>query len=321
MKKMLAILLLLWLVLPFFACGAKETGITAPDDGETPDVAPTEGGTFTEEDWNKLQDWAHAQGWDGEGYHFPEVESMREWPPSSFWAAVGLPELTPDNMENGEIYNDGNTHVDGYSDTFVAKCDTEEASFQALAQKLWDAGYKHIDVGGGNLMPAEDIEWLLSEDGNYLWFRAYYVYEGDIMEVYLQYTNGWDTILWVGVTYAPSDPDFEQWPKVNWPGAEIKGITGVDLPNPGGTAYGSVNAEADYPEIRLVITGLSQAEYEAYLEKLRGGSVPVIEDDNGGYGFHDTYGYAFYPSNYEEYPSYIDINYYGGYLTVYVFPL
>jgi hypothetical protein len=311
------------------ACGGGDSNgggssTTPPANSGTTTTPPADntpsGGVSDDElndAWEQAKDWAHEQGPDGEGYHFPQVENIREWPPATVWTELGLPELTPDKLENGEIYNDGNTHVDGYSDTFAAQCNTDEAAFTALAQKLWDAGIKGTNIGGGRVIPAEDIEWLIDDDPNYLWYRAYYEHNGDLMQVYLQYTNGWDNILWVGVTYAPSDPDFEQYPEISWPAADIEELVGVDLPNPGGTVYGVVNRDG-YAGVELVVEGVSQAGYDTYTQNLADGKTPGIMKDEGDMStdIHGYYGNAFYSENYDAYPAYIDINYVGGVMLI-----
>ncbi|MDR3277170.1 MAG: hypothetical protein LBT12_00200, partial [Oscillospiraceae bacterium] len=125
MKKFIALALALTLALSLAACGvqdkiqnAVEGAVKDAISGAEGGIPAASGGDISEEDldkaWDEMQDWAHEQGWDGEGYHFPQVDSMREWPPAAVWTELGLPDMTPDKMEDGEIYNDGNTHIDGY---------------------------------------------------------------------------------------------------------------------------------------------------------------------------------------------------------------
>lgn len=328
MKRLLIFALVVILALSLAACGnAKDAVQNAVKDAlpgsQNGGATQSDEGDISEEDWDKMQDWAHAQGWDGEGYRFPQVDSMREWPSSSIWAELGLPDMMPDKMENGEVYNDGNTHIDGYSDAFVAECESDDDSFHALAKMLWDAGIKGVNPGNGNIIPAEDMDWLIEDDPNYLWYRAYYEHKGDIMEVYLQKMNGWGDSLWVGVVFAPSDPNFEWMQKISWPASEIKAIAGVDLPNPGGTIYGNVVTDDDWPTVELIIEDVSQADYESYVQNLKDGKVPgVLLDDNGSsWDFHGTYGHAFYPEDYEKYPAYIDVNYASGILFITVYEI
>ena len=327
MKKILALSLALISFTLFPACGIKDTlqdavrGVITGEESTTTKssgggTSATVSGSEADAALDALKDWAQAMGSDGEGYPFPKVETWREWP-GSVWAELGLPDLTPDEYENGEVYNDGGVHIEGYSDSFVAQCNTEPESFDALAQTLWDAGVRGVHAGGGIIVQAEALDWLLEDDPNYRWFHGIYEHKGDLMEVYLQYTNGWDTLLWVGVTYLPSDPDFEVWDSMSWPSGKIEDFTGVNWPSPGGKIRGKIVEDDDYgSEIQLMVEGLSQSEFDSYLEKLSNLDGLYLDDNGSGWDFYGTYFHAFYPEDYDTYPTYIDIGYASGILFV-----
>ena len=155
MKKFLALALALVMVFALAACGEKEpnpSGNGTSDPG-TSQQTPSGGNTAD-------------MGDDDVPYKFPKVETYSEWPDSSVWAEMGVPDLTPAVMNNGEIFNGGDTYTEGFSFGYTAQCDSDEASFHALADLLWNEGYRGFSAGNGIIVEAQNKNQLISDNPN-----------------------------------------------------------------------------------------------------------------------------------------------------------
>ena len=302
MIKKITTVLCVAAMLMFAACGGGNKNANGQSTGTEQEVSKTDGGSTAVKYKN--------------GYPFPKLSSQKEWPAAQIWETLGVPNLVPAKMEKPEIYNDGSIYIEDYTHALTAECISNEASFQTLASMLWGKGFKGLDIGGGRIVPAHDQLQLMETNPNYQYYRAYYVHNGDWLMVQLQYAE-FCTTLWVSIQYAPTKSDFEQYPKIKFPSAEIKKFIGVEMPNPGGNAvYGKLQED----EITLYIEGVSQSTYDAYLKRLEADQVPGIIVDKGDPYYNDGYGISehyytsvtFYPADYENYPRAIRVNYVEG---------
>lgn len=253
-------------------------------------------------------------------YQFPDVATHQEWPGAEVWEEMGVIDLTPEKMENGYVYNGGDTYVEGYVFGFTAECESDKESFDKLAQKLWDAGYRNMHVGNGLIAEAQNMEQLMEENPNYYFYRAYYEHNGAMLQVELQKTTFNDT-FWAGVFYAPSLDEFEVHAKKgSWP--SLKSYIGADLPELKGTAvYSTCGDEEEYALANIYVEGVSQAAFDAYIENLSNGGAPGIAEDSYQQftmGEDDTVQYKqwmFYTEKDGEY-FYIDISYVEGIVSI-----
>lgn len=349
-KKMTAILLTMVLVLSLGACGNSSELSGLLDDLQeignqieemTEDLEGVDGlddlenlGNLTgggdgesqsgDEDinWGELNDQMDdIFGRDDDvPYRFPDVKTHQEWPGAEVWEEMGVIDLTPEKMENGYVYNGGESYVEGFAFGFTAECESDKESFDKLAQKLWDAGYRNMHVGNGLIAEAQNMEQLMEENPNYYFYRAYYEHNGAMLQVELQKTTFNDT-FWAGVFYAPSCDDFEVHAKKgSWP--SLKSYIGADLPELKGDAvYSTCGDEEEYALANIYVEGVSQAAFDAYIENLSNGGAPGIAEDSYQQftmGEDDTVQYKqwmFYTEKDGEY-FYIDISYVEGIVSI-----
>lgn len=232
-------------------------------------------------DWGELNDQMDdIFGRDDDvPYQFPDVKTHKEWPGAEVWEEMGVIDLTPEKMENGYVYNGGESYVEGFAFGFTAECESDKESFDKLAQKLWDAGYRNMHVGNGLIAEAQNMEQLMEENPNYYFYRAYYEHNGAMLQVELQKTTFNDT-FWAGVFYAPSCDAFEVHAKKgSWP--SLKSYIGADLPELKGDAvYSTCGDEEEYALANIYVEGVSEAAFDAYIEKLSNGGAPGIKEDS-----------------------------------------
>lgn len=346
-KKIKAVLLTMVLVLSLGACGKtselegflnelQEIGEQIEDLGES--MEGMEGledlenlGGFGDGDsqsgdgdinWGELNDQMDdIFGRDDDvPYQFPDVKTHQEWPGAEVWEEMGVIDLTPEKMENGYVYNGGESYVEGFAFGFTAECESDKESFDKLAQKLWDAGYRNMHVGNGLIAEAQNMEQLMEENPNYYFYRAYYEHNGAMLQVELQKTTFNDT-FWAGVFYAPSRDDFEVHAKKgSWP--SLKSYIGADLPELKGDAvYSTCGDEEEYALANIYVEGVSETAFDAYIEKLSNGGAPGINEESYQHftmGEDDTVQYKewfFYTEKDGEY-FYINISYVEGIVSI-----
>lgn len=346
-KKITAVLLTMVLVLSLGACGKtselegflnelQEIGEQIEDLGESME------GMEGLEDLENLEGFGDGDSQSGDGninwgelndqmddifgrdddvpYQFPDVKTHQEWPGAEVWEEMGVIDLTPEKMENGYVYNGGESYVEGFAFGFTAECESDKESFDKLAQKLWDAGYRNMHVGNGLIAEAQNMEQLMEENPNYYFYRAYYEHNGAMLQVELQKTTFNDT-FWAGVFYAPSRDDFEVHAKKgSWP--SLKSYIGVDLPELKGEAvYSTCGDEEEYALANIYVEGVSETAFDAYIEKLSNGGAPGINEESYQHftmGEDDTVQYKewfFYTEKDGEY-FYINISYVEGIVSI-----
>ena len=76
---------------------------------------------------------------------------------------MGMIDLTPDEYENGAIYDDGAVLTEGFWNGFVYECESAEESYEKLINKVWDAGYRGEPIGNGTIVEADEIDDLIGE--------------------------------------------------------------------------------------------------------------------------------------------------------------
>lgn len=324
MKKLLSLALALMLVLSLAACGSK-TGTASEGD-----ITSQNGSNSSEEnapDVGELNDMMHdAFGRDdGLPYQFPTVDSYSQWPGAEVWQELGLPDMTPATMTNGEVYNGGDVYNEGYIFGFMAQCDCGPDDYQTLADLLWENGFRGMNVGNGIIREARSQKQLMEDNPNYYYYRAFYTLNGTLLQVELQKTTFDDTI-WVGVNYPPSMEDFENLcPESSWP--SLKEIIGADLPNPGtAKVYSRLDESEDsWYRAEIYADGLTQEQFDTYVQNLRNGGVHAMLFDEGqgvyswsmGSDYDIEYStFPFYMEDYDAYPFYINISYTEGVMTI-----
>ena len=231
MRKIICTILAFVLAAGLCACGSGSGETKGASDTKENDTTTTtassqqeaEDGEFpTGQDYDDLMNGLNSLTGDDdrlgvEYFKFPEVSKFSELPDASVWTKMGMIDLTPSEYENGNIYDDGTTIVEGLWNGFAIECDCSEDAFKELVNKLWEAGYRGVACGNGEIADAEDLDDVFdSYDNEYV---AFYNYDGWTLCAYLEYYD-WDNNMLAGVydakTMINNYENLRQWPSISW---------------------------------------------------------------------------------------------------------
>lgn len=284
MKKILAFVLALLMVMSMTACGKSSEEQPAPDNTGKPagtektEPAPENektGDSSLDIDMNEAMDALDTLVGEDENmgtkyYKFPKATDYEAWPDTSVWESMGMIDLTPRTCENGSIYNDGQYYTEGLGmwNGFSAKCTCGEGDLEELMQRLWDAGYRGEFVGDGVFIEADDMYDLYDEYDGY---GAYYEYDGWVLYVNISpssYNNGVYCAVYDALT-------MEDWyepelPKISWPSAAQQKMA-VDIGGIGSSFEGVWKDDPDmyYSDChRIYAKNISKDQFDSYIEKV-----------------------------------------------------
>ena len=198
-----------------------------------------------------------------EYFKFPPVTSWSKLPDASVWQNMGMIDLTPDEYENGAIYDDGAVLTEGFWNGFVYECESAEESYEKLINKVWDAGYRGEPIGNGTIVEADEIDDLIGYDNE---FNAFYEFKGFKLCVNIKYSS-WSGKLYAGIydakTMIKDYPMLEELPKVNW------SLAKEALPKGGLDSIGTdLHGRWDDTEKVIYSYNVSRNQFNTYIDKL-----------------------------------------------------
>ena len=288
MKRFLAVLLVVVMVLSLAACGSKDNGgkndsgsgssntssgktdTGKTDTGKT-DTGKNDADSLEDIDMDAINDALSSLLGEDENmgtkfFQFPKAETLSKWPDSSVWEKMGMIDLTPRTCEEGEIYNDGQYYTEGLGwHGYSADCKAGTGDKEDLCKKLWDAGYRGIGVGNGIIVEADSMEELLDSEGGY---SALYEYDGWVLCVQVNdasYTGKLYCSVYDANTMKDSFYAYEpKNPKISWPSANQQRMIS-DVGGIGSEFYGSL----DDNNMFVYAENVSSDQFDAYIEKLQ----------------------------------------------------
>ena len=230
-----------------------------------------------------------------EYYRFPVVTTWSELPDASVWKEMGMIDLTPDEYNEGMVYDDGTTIIDGMWNGFTISCNgTSKETFKRIVQKLWDAGYRGVPVGNGTIVEADGLEDVYHEYDNL--YLAVYEHDGWLLAVNAVFYEPWDeesdgSVL-LGVydakTMVSDYPDLRVWPKIDWSVTKEAVPPDLNLKQLGSDLHGNwgefeIQDYYDtytYETYEIYAYNVKKSEFENYLNDIESqGYSPDFEDE------------------------------------------
>ncbi len=174
MKKLIAMLLVLMMVLAVAACGKdddKKDSDKKDDKKNEATKAPTKPADDKKDDKKDTE----------KKYTFPGYTENGTWPDAATWAGMGLPELKADDAGKVTINSKSYIYPLKAKDGVMFDCHPESSHFEDLVKTLEGAGFEEADV---------------DTIGDNVW-ASDYTFEGEPMRITITETDAGRLIVFI----------------------------------------------------------------------------------------------------------------------------
>ena len=154
MKKMIAMLLVLMMVLAIAACGKDDAKNDSDKKDDKKDDKKNESTTTpTKPADNKKDEKKDTE----KKYTFPGYTENGTWPDAATWAGMGLPELKADDAGKVTINTKSYIYPLKAKDGVMFDCHPETSHFEDLVKTLENAGFEEaeVDTVGDNVWASD----------------------------------------------------------------------------------------------------------------------------------------------------------------------